>query len=121
MESLCLGTPVIVTDCSVFKEIGVVDGKNGFVLNFDLSNIQIEKIYKGLPKFEYRPKKDKWGDVLAKGENQYKIDMNTPAKVRCTRKYHDLQLGRMIEKGEVITVSKVRAETIIEHGFGELV
>ena len=33
VESLCVGTPVIVTECPVFEEIGVVNNKNGFILD----------------------------------------------------------------------------------------
>ena len=69
VEALALGTPVIVTDCPVFREIGVKDGKNGFILDFDMKNIPVEKIEKGLPKFDYKPTMDKWDELLAKGES----------------------------------------------------
>ena len=71
VESLCTGTPVIVTECPVFDEIGVINKKNGFILNFDLSDIPIDEIYKGLPKFEYEPKKDNWNEILEKGNSEY--------------------------------------------------
>ena len=57
VESLMLGTPVIVTDMPVMKEVGVNE-TNGFILDFDLTNVPIKEIYKGLPKFKYTPKKD---------------------------------------------------------------
>ena len=71
VESLCVGTPVIVTDCPVFRELGV-DKSNGFILDFDLSDVPIDKIYKGLPEFKYTPKKDNWDKILVKGKSTYK-------------------------------------------------
>ena len=117
VESLMIGTPVIVTACPVFEEIGVVDGKNGFIVPFDMSNIPVEKITKGLPKFEYKPKEDTWSKILVKGESQYQKDMKTKVKIIATNRYYDLELDKQIEIGDVSEVSKVRADYIIESGY----
>lgn len=117
VEALSLGVPVIVTDCPVFTEIGVKDGKTGFILDFDMGNIPVEKIAKGLPKFEYKPIEDKWSDILAKGESQYQKDMKTKVKIVVTKPYFDLELKKDLIIGDVIEVSKVRADYIIENGY----
>lgn len=119
VEALCVGTPVIVTDCPVFKEIGIKNGKNAFVLPFDMSDIPIDEIYKGLPPFEYKPKEDRWGEILAKGANSYEKDMKTVVEIVVTNDYFDLQLNKKVFKGDVITVSKVRAEYIIDAGYAQ--
>lgn len=119
VEALCVGTPVIVTDCPVFKEIGIKNGKNAWVLPFDMSNIPLDDIYKGLPPFEYKPKEDKWGEILAKGANTYEKDMKTMVEIVVTNDYFDLQLNRKCFAGDVITVSKVRAEYIINAGYAQ--
>lgn len=122
IESLIVGTPVIVTDCPVFKELGVVNGKNGFILDFDLNNVPIDKIYKGLPKFEYTPKEDNWDKFLAKGESEYKKDLKTNVKVKCIDKYFDKELNRTITpKDEPYSVNKVRAEFLADNKVIELV
>lgn len=72
VESLTLGTPVIITDCPVFKELGVVNGKNGWICDFDMSNVDVEKIYNTTLKFKYEPPKDTWGEELIKGKKEYK-------------------------------------------------
>ena len=59
-ESLCLGTPVIVTDIPAFKEIGCKHGENAVICNLDMTNVDIEMIKKGLPNFEYKPPKSNW-------------------------------------------------------------
>jgi glycosyltransferase involved in cell wall biosynthesis len=50
LEALCLGTPLIVTDLPSNPESQVVDGVNAIVLPFDMSEIPIDRIVKGLKK-----------------------------------------------------------------------
>lgn len=126
-ESLSVGTPVIVTECPVFKEIGV-NNQNGFILDFELSNVPIEEIYKGLPKFEYEPKKDNWADILEKGKSEYKEELKMKVRVRCIREYHDMQQKDEKGKDKFITpnddpfiVSKVRAEELVNAGVCEVI
>lgn len=74
VESLILGTPVLCTCFPATKEIGVIDGENGYIFDMDLSNVDIEKIYNHIPKFNYeiRNSGDKWLDLL--GEEHEIID-----------------------------------------------
>ena len=87
VEAELLGVPVIVTDCPVFKEIGIRDGENGFVLNFDLSNLDCKKIYETKLKFEYKAPKHNWDKYLAKGENTYFEEKKQKFLVEATYKY----------------------------------
>lgn len=59
-EALCMGVPVIVTPCTAFKEIGVVNGENGYIVNFDMTNIDLQKIYENVLKFNYEPPRTMW-------------------------------------------------------------
>lgn len=120
IESLMVGTPVIVTDCPVFKELGVINGKNAFVLDFDMSNVPVQKIVKGLPKFDYEPIEDTWDKILAEGESQYQKDLKKQVHITVTKDYYDMQFNRKMNVGDVITVSKVRADYIIENGFARM-
>lgn len=117
VESLCLGTPVIVTDCPVFTELGVVNKTNGFIVDFDLSNVPIKDIYKGLPKFKYDPKPDSWGDFLAKGKSTYQKDLKTIVKVECIVKYIDVELKETKQIGEIYKINKVRADELTALGY----
>lgn len=121
IESLIVGTPVIVTECPVFTELGVKNGVNGFILDFDLSNVPIDKIYKGLPEFEYKPKEDNWNKFLVKGKSTYKEDLKIIVKVECIKEYIDLDFQRRIKPGETFEVSKVRAEELLENKFIKLI
>lgn len=119
VEALSVGTPVIVTDCPVFREIGV-NKKNGFILDFDMSDVPVKAIYKGLPKFEYKPMEDNWSEILAKGESQYQKDLKTKVEIMCIKQYFDLEFDKMMNPDDVYTVSKIRAEILINAGFAKL-
>ena len=120
VEALSVGTPVIVTDCPVFKEIGVKDGVNGFVLDFDMDNIPVDKIYKGLrKKFVYEPVPDGWSEILAPGESQYKKDLATVVEIEITKEYYDMLLGHIVKPGEEIKMNKVRGDIVVDAGYGK--
>ena len=120
VEALSVGTPVIVTDVPVFKEIGV-NKDNGFILDFDLSNVPIEKIYKGIPDFKYKPKTDNWVDILEPGESKYKEELKMKAKVLCIRDYVDMELNKTVKKDEEFIVNSVRAEELVHAGVCKVI
>ena len=82
IESLCVGTPVLVTKCPVFNELGIEHGKNGWIVDFNMENVPIEEIYKGLPKFTYKPKESNWDKFLVKGKSTYKEEQEKMVKVK---------------------------------------
>jgi glycosyltransferase involved in cell wall biosynthesis len=117
VEALALGTPVIVTDCPVYKELGLQHGKNAFILPFDMTEVPIKAIAKGLPKVKFSPPKDRWNDILAEG-----IDTSEDEKTECIviEKYYDLVFNRMMEKGDIFTVDIERANYLYGRGFVEI-
>jgi glycosyltransferase involved in cell wall biosynthesis len=119
-EALSLGTPVIVTKNQAFIEIGVKDGENGFLVDFDLSNVDCKKIYESNLKFKYEPPKDNWSELLVKGESQYKKDLKTMVKVKPIIKYHDIELNKILTTDtKPFTVNKVRADDLVSKGLVE--
>ena len=119
VESLSVGTPVIVTDFPVAREIGVVDGVNGFILPMDLSKVPIRAIYKGLKKFSYTPLDDDWKKFLIPIPPDWEEEMKQPVKVRCKRVYFDVEMHRMVQFGEEWEVTKKRAEALWDAGVAE--
>lgn len=87
VEALCLNIPVIVTDMPVMKEIGVKDGVNGFILDFDLHNLDVQKIANNNLKFEYKPIKSDFERLLEKGER----NMSKNYKVKALIKFIDIE------------------------------
>ena len=119
IEALSVGTPVIVTDLPCLKDCKVADRKNGFVLPFDMSNIPVKEIYKGLPKFTYTINKDRWDELLAKGDSTYEAYLNTPVRIKTLKIYYDIPLERELKVGEEQTVARTRADYLIELGLAE--
>lgn len=135
LEALCLGTPVITTDLPIFKEMGVVNGKNGFILPLDMSHIPIDEIYeKNLKGFKYTPKKDDYEKYLYKGKTEIleeklmKVKMikevhDTVAKVHYVRpeniRNDKASDGEDIKPvGTIVDMEKSRADVIVKNGYG---
>ena len=117
VEALAVGTPVIVTDCPVYHEIGITNGKHGFILPFDMSDIPLNDIYKGLPKFTYEPKGDRWDEMLAEGRRENEEELNAPMKLRIIRDYWDPWMRRVVVRGEHIMTIKERGEILCDLKF----
>ena len=58
LESLCLGTPVIITPIPSSIEMGVKNGINGYILDFSMQDIPINEIYANIPKIAFKSPKD---------------------------------------------------------------
>lgn len=116
-ESLCLGTPLIITDLPMLPDLGTNES-NSIVLNFDMSNLDVDEIYQraGKFKFKYTPKScDPWLELL-EGESLYKYEKPVPTKVRAIMTYYDLDLQRWVEYDEVITTMSDRAKFLADKG-----
>lgn len=71
VESLCLGTPVAVTNFPVAEEMGIKNDETGYIFKFDMSNMDemIDKMLeKKLKGFNYIPKhsEKEWDKILGK-------------------------------------------------------
>ena len=109
LEALCLGTPVIITPLPVRYELQVKDGVNGIVLPFEMDEIPVERIVKGLKKFRYTPQPDRWNELLLPGKGDYVYDPDREVTVRSRILYQDLQLGRLVKQDEVLRMPYPRA------------
>ena len=115
VEALSVGTPIICTDLPVLKELKI-DEKHGFILDFDLKNLDVNKIYEeaGKFKFDYKPPKDEYSKKLI-GKSTYEEDFKRMCKVRCIKRYWDWELNK--EKTPidgVYEVNSVRADELEE-------
>lgn len=119
IEALSVGTPVIITDLPCLPDLKIENGKNAFVVPMDASEIPVKEIYKGLPKFTYTIRKDRWNELLAEGEPTYNEWLKTPVRIKTLRLYHDIPLDREMRIGEEQTVDRFRAERLIELGLAE--
>jgi glycosyltransferase involved in cell wall biosynthesis len=113
IESLTAGTPVIVTDLPVYKELGV-DDSNSIRLPLDMSDIPTDKIIQGFEPFEYKPKKDRWNVILGRNKSTYNKELERKQIVRVIKPYLDLDLHKTVRPGDVLMVDKERADYLVD-------
>lgn len=112
LEALCLGTPVIVTDLPSNPDSQVVDGVNAWVLPFDMSEIPVEKIAKGLKRFKYKPREDGWGKILVPSVSSWSEERGKTVTVEAVVKYLDLELNKVFEPGQTHECTRDRGEDL---------
>lgn len=113
IESLTVGTPVIVTDLPVYKELGVNDS-NSIRLPLDMSDIPTDKIIQGFEPFEYKPKKDRWNILLGRNKSTYSKEAERMQTVRVIKPYRDLELKKTVRPGDTLLVDKERADYLVD-------
>ena len=99
VESLVLGTKVIVTNLPVFKELGI-DDKYGVICELNMSNVDIDRIKEGYDKFKYTPPKSDWSKYLSK-EKKYDPDKIVDVKLLISN-FTDVYEKRHFEKSDVV-------------------
>lgn len=122
-EALQVGTPCIVTDCPAFRE-QITEGKNGYILDMDLKNLDINKIYEKIPnkfKFTELSNESDWEKLIKAKPRKWSSKYGKkPLIIRAKRVYNDVILKREIQKGELIEVLPARAELLIGNGLCEV-
>jgi len=124
-EALYRNIPVIVTPLPYLEEIGVKDGVNSYIMDFDCKNINhiVQNINKK-PKFEFKHLEDKYSKILAKGKSKYKEEKEMKARVRALKKFEtirDSERNVYPKEGEEWITSKERAEILSENEVAEIV
>ena len=119
-EALYQGTSVIVTPLPYLSEIGVKDGINAYIMEFDCSNVDyIADNILNVPEFKFKRLKDGYENVLAVGKSKYKETKKV--KTVCLRKYFDIALQRLVEEGENNTMNYSRAMFLENNSFVKIV
>ena len=117
IESLLLGTPVIITPWKCLKELEI-DERYGFILPFDMKNIPVSEIYNKKFNFVYKNKEDTWGKILINIPSTYQEEINSLYEVEALPIYKergttDSLLNKIPEPGERWTVDKDRLDTLL--------
>ena len=122
-EALQLKVPVLTTPFEAIKEVGVIDGENGYILPFDIEELtekDILKISNKIPKVKkYEDKTEKiieeWKKVLGDSvpTHSYTYD-STKVTIRCKVRFNDLALNRKFSPGEYQIVDFERAEYLVK-------
>ena len=128
VEALSVGTPVIATDFAVAREQGIEDGKTGWILPMDMSEIPVKKIAKGVPKFTWSPPESHYERVLSKGKAKYEEDLKRTVKVKAVMRFFDIESNTIRAQGEEweatflrgIDLENKELAEIIKDGFDAL-
>lgn len=120
IESLINGTPVITTPISVLPELGFKDKEHGYIVPFDM-DFDVN-ILKEIPKVEYKRTNTQsikeWRKLLGDTKPMHDYKPEELTTIQVTNTYHDTQLNRKLNKGEVVSVPEERAKLIINAGYG---
>ena len=118
-EALYRDIPVIVTPLPYLDEIGVKDGENCYIVNFDCSNVdEVAKKIEKKPKFKFEKLKDSYDTILAKGKSKYQEDLKTMVEVTCiVNDFFDMQENTLRTKYEKWYASKLRADHLKSLGL----
>ncbi len=117
VEALSVRTPVICTDIPVIKEIGVNEN-NSYILNMDMSNINVDKIYKEIPKIgSYKAPECLLLNYINKTKSKYQEERKMKYKVKTLDTYkkmniRDEQLDKVPDEGEEFIVNADRLEVL---------
>lgn len=117
VESLALGTPVLATNFAAAKEMGLVDGKTGYIFNMEMDNVDVDKIYNHIPKVNYKLKKSEkeWLELL--GPEIKKKAREEIVKVKCIKMegFKDPETGKHRKYKEVWACSQEQADYMINY------
>lgn len=123
-EALVNNTAVICTPFATTKELGVVDGENGYIVPFSM-DFDVRKLL-DIPEFEYAyNNKDivsKWRKIL--GDSKPKHNYVPPKYVDVIvviQEYRDMVLNRSVYQGERIAMPYDRAMMLEDRGFVNIV
>ena len=113
-EALYRNIPIITTPLPYLKEIGVEDGVNAYIMNFDGSNVQhIVDNITNIPKFNFKRMEDDYNHIFKKVKSKYKEELNMDVKVRCINGFFDLEFATNRVLGDEWITKKARADVLV--------
>lgn len=123
LEALELHTPVIVTPLAQNKDMRIVDGKNAYIVPFEVEGFDVEKILK-VPKFEYTHDNgviiEQWRKLLGDTHPVGNYKPMDDVMVRVKIAYFDLMLKRAMSIDETLLMPYERAMELKDKGFIEI-
>lgn len=91
-EALYRNIPIITTPLPYLDEIGVRDGINAYIMEFDCSNVDsIVNRIKNIPKFKFKKMDDNYSSIFYNIPSNYEEEKNMKVKVKCIKNYYDIE------------------------------
>ena len=122
LEALTNNTAVIVTPFASVPEYGIEDGKNGYIVPFDM-DFDVKKLL-DVPQFEYHYDNDaiveQWKEIIGPAKPCFKYDPPKDNVVKVKIPYYDLGLQKNVQPGEIYYMAKDRIDMLIAKDYVEL-
>ena len=119
LEALVQNTAVIVTPFPSIKDLGIIDGVNGYVVPYDM-NFDVKKLL-NVPEFEYEYDNEslvkEWQKLI--GKKRKKKQEPASVHVKVLRTYKDLDLNMTLQAGSLVFVKPARADLLVSMGLVE--
>lgn len=110
-EALVCSVPVLVTGFETTKELGVIDGVNGYIIPFDM-DFDVRKLLQ-VPEFEYtydnKTIVKQWRKLLGTAKPKHNYRPERVEIIEVVQKYDDIMLQRTMIPGSRIKVFESRA------------
>ena len=110
-EALVNHTAVIVTPFETTKELGVVDGVNGYIVPYDM-RFDVHKLL-DVPEFDYSYDNDwilhQWVGILGETKAKGQYHPENIVKCRVIHKYDDLFYQKTMREGDTFRIHESRA------------
>lgn len=107
-EALYRNIPIISTPLPYLEEIGVKDGINAYIMEFDCSNVdEIASKIKNIPKFEFIKLKDDYMNIFSESQSRYEEERRMKVKVKAII---DFSFGRFNEIENLIRSSEKKED-----------
>ena len=124
LEALEVYTPVLVTPLAQNEDMGIMDGKNGYIVPFDVDSFDIKKILK-IPNFKYKHNNEEiikqWQEILGHTVPKGDYKPNKDMAVEVTKEYRDLQRNELMKPGMKCEMPMARALDLQNEGFVRII
>lgn len=123
VEALEQGTAIVTSPLEVLPELGIEEGKHGYIVPWEINTFNCKKLLK-VPKFTYTRDNDsivkQWRKLLGNTTPKHNYVPTRDVAVRIIKPYKDMVLNQVLAKDTYIRMPRDRAELVQRAGYGQI-
>lgn len=124
IEALEVGTAIITTPLDILSELGITEGKYGYIVPFEVGDFDCARLLE-VPEFEFKYDNakivKKWRKILGNTKPTRNYKPQPTQKVKILKQYKDIALDRVLKTGETVEMTFDRANMVQNAGFGQII